>query len=230
LQQTALPTTALLLAAGRGERMRPLTDTCPKPLLAVRGKPLIVWHIERLAQFGVTRIVINTAWLGEQFEAALGSGAQWGVSLAFSHEGSALETAGAIAQARPLLGTAPFWVVSADIFAPDFDYAAPELGHFMRTPELQAHLFMVPNPPFHPNGDYAITADGFLANEGAPRLTFANFGVYRMELVAKVKAGERAKLAPYFSAAAAEQRVTASLFRGQWENVGTPVQLAALNG
>ena len=209
--------------------MRPLTDACPKPLLKVRGKPLIVWHIERLAQCGVTQMVVNTAWLGEQFEAALGDGSRWGVTIRYSHEGVALETAGAIAQARPLLGTDPFWVVSADIFAPEFVYGGAEVAHFMQSPELLAHLYMVPNPAFHLNGDYAITADGLLANEGAPRLTFANFGIYRLPLVADVTAGERAKLAPFFTRAAAEQRITASVFRGQWENVGTPEQLAALN-
>lgn len=231
------PTTALLLAAGRGERMRPLTDTTPKPLLRVRGKPLIVWHIEALVRHGIGHVVINTAWLGEQFEALLGDGSRYGVLISYSHEGAALETAGAIAQARHLLDAAqsgaPFWVISADIFAPDFAFDTPGTQRFLQSPELLAHLFMVPNPPFHLNGDYAIDAAGMLSNEPPSdtnqRLTFGNFGLYRLPLVADVPAGTHAKLAPYFTQGAEAGRISAELYSGPWHNVGTPAQLAALN-
>lgn len=230
-------TTALLLAAGRGERMRPLTDATPKPLLRVRGKPLIVWHIEAFARHGIVHIVINTAWLGEQFERTLGDGSNYGVQISYSHEGAALETAGAIAKARPLIeslcGQTPFWVISADIFAPDFTFETLGTQRFLQSPELLAHLFMVPNPPFHVNGDYAIDAAGMLSIEPPSdtnqRLTFGNFGLYRLPLVADVPAGARAKLAPYFTQGAKAGRISAELYSGSWHNVGTPEQLAALN-
>jgi N-acetyl-alpha-D-muramate 1-phosphate uridylyltransferase len=233
MQTLKPPATALLLAAGRGERMRPLTDATPKPLLQVRGKPLIVWHIEALARHSIHHVVINTAWLGEQFAATLGDGSRYGVHISYSHEGAALETAGAIAQARHLLDAkqsgAPFWVISADIFAPDFAFGTPGTQRFLQSPELLAHLFMVPNPPFHLNGDYAIDPAGMLSNAPEKRLTFGNFGLYRLPLVADVAAGTRAKLAPYFTQGAQAGRISAELYSGPWHNVGTPAQLAALN-
>ncbi len=147
---------AMILAAGRGERLRPYTDTCPKPLLEVGGKPLIVWHIERLATAGVRDIVINHAWLGEQYATRLGDGSAWGVRLQYSAEPRALETAGGIAQALPLLGSSPFLLLSGDVFT-QFDYAhlVREAVQFITTPQRLAHLVMVPNPPYHPNGDFA---------------------------------------------------------------------------
>ena len=225
--------TAMIFAAGRGERMRPLTDHCPKPLLEAGGKPLIVWQIERLAGAGMRRIVINHAWLGKQIEARLGDGARWGVQLAYSAEGEALETAGGIAQARPLLetGGSPrvFVAVSGDVFC-DYDYADLQA----RAARLAAaaapgmHLVMVPNPDFHPHGDFALRADGTLALRGK-RHTFGNIGLYDTRMFHDLAPGTKRALGPYYRAAIEAGRATGELFEGPWENVGTPAQLAALD-
>jgi len=221
---------ALILAAGRGERMRPLTDTTPKPLLAVRGKPLIEWHLEALARDGVREVVINTAWLEDQFPATLGDGARWGLSIRYSCEGrdhgGALETAGGIAKALPWLGEV-FWLVSADIFAPEFTFDPATADHFARSSQL-AHLWLVPNPDFHAKGDFGLDADGFgLADAPGPdgrRWTYANFALCRAELCAHITPGSRAALGPLLFAGMRQRRITAELYHGAWHNLGTPAQ------
>ncbi len=222
---------AFILAAGRGERMRPLTDTTPKPLLKVRGKALIEWQIEALVAQGMREIIINTAWLGEQIVAAIGDGARYSASIRYSHEGEALETAGALAFARHLLPQhdEPFALVSADIYAPEFRFDSRDIARFKQDNNLLAHLLLVPNPPFHPQGDFAITPEGLLSNATEQRLTFSNFSLQRLSLVDRVKAGEKAKLVAFWCEAADAGRVSASSFEGQWENVGTPEQLHQLN-
>ncbi|WP_206954334.1 N-acetylmuramate alpha-1-phosphate uridylyltransferase MurU [Trinickia acidisoli] len=227
-------TTAMIFAAGRGERMRPLTDTLPKPLLEAAGKPLIVWQIERLAQAGFTKIVINHAWLGEQIEQRLGDGARYGVQLAYSAENEALETAGGIAQALPLLeeGGAPcvFAAVSGDVFC-EFDYTrlrAPATR--LATSALpRMHLVMVSNPPFHPRGDFALDTAGRLSLDGSARYTFGNIGVYDTRMFHELAPGERRALTPYYRETIAAGLASGELYEGRWENVGTPEQLRALD-
>ena len=234
---------AMIFAAGRGERMRPLTDTCPKPLLCVGGKPLIAWQIERLAAAGFTTIVINHAWLGEQIEAVLGDGSRWNVRLRYSPESGALETAGGIAQALPLLETngqpAVFVAVSGDVYT-DFDYARLEARANALATKIQPemHLVMVPNPPFHPHGDFALTntvcPDGIPGGtlslkDDAPRYTFGNIGIYDTRMFHDLPRGAKCALTPYYREAIAQGRATGELYEGRWENVGTPAQLAALN-
>jgi MurNAc alpha-1-phosphate uridylyltransferase len=226
---------AILLAAGRGERMRPLSDTCPKPLLEVHGKPLIVWHIEALAAAGVREIVVNTAWLEDMIAAALGDGSRFGVALSYSLEGrdhgGALETAGGIAKALPLLGDA-FWIVSADVWAPDFHFSAATSQHFVDSGRL-ARLWLVPNPSFHPRGDFGLGADGLGLAEGTgpdgQRWTYANIALARAAMFMHIGAGTHAALAPLLYAGMRERRIGAEIYRGRWHNVGTPEQLAALD-
>lgn len=224
---------AMIFAAGRGERMRPLTDARPKPLLEVGGKPLIVWQIERLAAAGLRSIVINHAWLGAQLEAALGDGSRWGVSIAYSPEGEALETAGGIAQALPLLeeggrGTV-FAAVSGDIHC-GFDYTrlAQPAQRLACQPEPGMHLVMVPNPPFHAEGDFALVG-GRVSLDGAPRYTFGNIGLYDTRMFRGLRPGERRALTPYYRETIAAGRASGELYDGAWENVGTPEQLRALD-
>jgi MurNAc alpha-1-phosphate uridylyltransferase len=230
---------AIILAAGRGARMRPLTDHTPKPLLAVRGKPLIEWHIEALARVGVREIVVNTAWLEEQIVAALGDGSRFGIAIRYSREGrdfgGALETAGGIATALPLLidnADDPFWVVSGDIFAPGFGFDRAAVDRFTDS-DAQAHLWLVPNPPFHPKGDFGLGADGHgLADGPGPdgnTWTYANFALMRASFVAHIAPGTRLPLAPLLFAGMRARRITAEVYRGEWENVGTPAQLEMLN-
>ena len=230
---------AMLLAAGRGERMRPLTDHTPKPLLAVRGKPLIEWHLLALAKAGVRSVVVNTAWLEPAITAALGDGSRFGLTIRYSMEGrdhgGALETAGGIAKALPLLvdhADDPFWLVSADIFAPQFGFDAAAARRFSEGP-AHAHLWLVPNPPFHPQGDFGLDPQGFgLADAPGPdglRWTYANLALCRAALVASVVPGTRAALGPLLYAGMRERRITAQVYAGEWENVGTPAQLDALN-
>ncbi|MEO8836736.1 MAG: N-acetylmuramate alpha-1-phosphate uridylyltransferase MurU [Caldimonas sp.] len=226
---------AILLAAGRGQRMRPLSDGVPKPLLPVHGKPLIEWHIEALARGGVREIVVNTAWLEEQIVDALGDGARFGVTIAYSREGrdhgGALETAGGIAKALPLLGDA-FWIVSADVWAPDFRFSRSTAEHFVADGRL-ARLWLVPNPVFHPQGDFGLGADGLgLADTAGPdgqRWTYANVALARAEMFAQLAPGAKEPLAPLLYAGMRARRIGAEIYRGRWENVGTPEQLAALN-
>lgn len=213
---------AMILAAGRGERMRPLTDHTPKPLLAVGGKPLIVWHIERLARAGFRELVINHAHLGAQIEAALGSGQQWHVNIRYSPEVTALETAGGIANALPLLGDQPFLVVNGDVFT-DIDYASLVL------PAGQlAHLVMVDNPPQHAAGDFGLV-NGRVVETESDRLTFSGVGLYHPSLFQAVQRGQAAKLAPLLKAAMQQQQVTGQHHQGLWHDIGTPERLAQLD-
>ncbi len=214
----------MLLAAGRGERMRPLTDATPKALLPAGGKPVVAWLLERLAEAGFAELVLNHAQLGWMIEAALGDGARFGVRIRYSREPEALETAGGIANAMPLLGEAPFLAVNADLHT-DFPFA--RLRTVLNDDAL-AHLVLVDNPSHHPGGDFALS-DGRVANAGAPMLTFSGIGVYRPALFAAVARGTRAPLAPLLREAAARGRVTGELFRGRWLDIGTPERLAALD-
>lgn len=218
----------MILAAGRGERMRPLTDACPKPLLAAGGRPLIVWHLERLAAAGFRRIVINHAHLGASIEQALGDGARWGLSIAYSREAEALETAGGIANALPLLGTDPFLVVNGDIWC-DFDFArARGIAAQMRAASLLAWCVLVENPPQHPRGDFGIDC-GRLTADAGPRYTFSGIGVYHPRLFAGVASGDRTPLAPLLHEAIARGRAGAERHFGRWTDVGTPQRLAELD-
>ena len=234
-----MTTPALILAAGRGERMRPLTDQTPKPLLQVQGKPLIEWHLEALARDGVREVVINTAWLEDRSVGTLGDGSRWGLSIRYSMEGrdhgGALETAGGIAKALPWLvdnADDPFWLVSGDIFAPAFRFDTGTAARFMGDPTLQAHLWLTPNPSFHPQGDFGLDAQGFgLADVCGPdsqRWTYANLALCRAALCDHIAPGTRAALGPLLFERMRTRRVTAEIYRGQWENVGTPAQLEAL--
>ena len=213
---------AMILAAGRGERMRPLTDHTPKPLLKVGGKPLIVWHLERLAKAGFKEIVINHAHLGAQIEATLGNGAPWGLSIKYSPEKTALETAGGIANALPLLGSDPFLVVNGDTFT-EIDFAFLHLKI-----NMLAHLVLIDNPPQHLQGDFAIDA-GMLKNSGKQMLTFSGVGVYHPDLFADIVSGEPAKLAPLLRKAIDSNAATAQYYQGIWHDIGTPERLKNLD-
>lgn len=214
---------ALIFAAGKGERMRPLTTHTPKALLPVRGLPLIGWHLRALARAGVREVVINTGWLGEQLPAALGDGRDWGLNIAWSHEGpEPLETGGGMRQALALLGSEPFIATNADTYT-DFDYAS-----LPAQPLGLAHLVLVDNPAHHPRGDFVLR-DGRVHLCGSPRLTFAGIGVYRPELIASEPRG-RYGLAPILRTAIDFGIVTGEHYRAQWTDVGTPERLAALQG
>ncbi|MDO2948409.1 N-acetylmuramate alpha-1-phosphate uridylyltransferase MurU [Aeromonas simiae] len=212
---------AMILAAGRGERMRPLTDSLPKPLLAVGGKPLIVHHIERLRSAGISELVINHAWLGHKLVEALGDGAPLGVRIAWSAEPSALETAGGIVQALPLLGDAPFLVLNGDTWL-DLDYAP-----LIRQPlgEDLAHLWLVDNPPQHPHGDFSLQAERVIDRPG---LTFSGVALYHPAAFAGLASGAR-KLAPLLREWMADGRVGGSHLKGDWRDIGTPERLAQLD-
>jgi MurNAc alpha-1-phosphate uridylyltransferase len=222
---------AIILAAGRGERMRPLTDHTPKPLLPVRGKPLIEWHLEALARAGVREVVINTAWLEAQFPAALGDGTRWGLEIHYVHEGrdhgGALETAGGIANALPLLGPV-FWVVSGDVFLPGFEFAPAALERFEGSDEI-AHLWLVDNAAHHPQGDFGIDADGRATASGAARFTWASVGLFRAAMFEDIGPGRRLALRPLLDQAIAARRLGAEHWPGAWVDVGTADRLAALN-
>ena len=230
------PIPCLVLAAGRGERMRPLTDTIPKPLLQVQGKSLLAWHLEALANAGLTQVVINHAWLGEQIEASLGSGKQFGLQIFYSREESALETAGGICKALPLLRANDYFlVINGDVFTPQF----PIQGLIQRVLELRsqdqlsAHLVMVPNPPQHPHGDFyldqtMVRDDGYVGATGA-KLTFSGIGIYHHTLFKGLISGQSAKLAPILRKAMADNRVSGEKYLGSWHDVGSPERLAELN-
>lgn len=217
----------MVLAAGRGERMRPLTDHLPKPLLSVGGKPLIVWHLERLAAAGFEDVVINHAHLGEKLVASLGDGAVFGVRIHWSAEpAGALETAGGIAQALPLLGSDPFLVINGDVYC---DWPLRQARSHVLGEDL-AHLLLVPNPAHHPQGDFALQGGRVhdtVANEG--KLTFAGIGIYQPVLFAELSPGQPAKLAPLLREAMHNGRVSGECHVGRWEDVGTPERLAALD-
>ncbi|OCY06843.1 mannose-1-phosphate guanylyltransferase [Aeromonas hydrophila] len=212
---------AMILAAGRGERMRPLTDSLPKPLLAGGGKPLIVHHIDKLRDAGVTDLVINHAWLGHKLVEALGDGRQFGVDIQWSTEESALETAGGIVQALPLLGDEPFLVINGDTWL-DLDYrtlVTQPLGTDL------AHLWLVPNPPQHPAGDFALQAGKVV---DSPALTFSGVGLYDPTAFAGLTPGAR-KLAPLLREWMTQGRVGGSLLAGEWRDIGTVARLQALD-
>lgn len=215
---------AMILAAGRGERMRPLTDHTPKPLLKVGGKPMIVWHLERLSAAGFKDIVINHAHLGKQIESTLGNGDEWGLSITYSPEQMALETAGGIANALHLLGGESFLVVNGDIYT-DIDFAQLRMALM---PDKLAHLVMIDSPSQHPAGDFALE-DGLVNTEGSSMLTFSGVAVYSPVLFNNTPLGEPAKLAPLLRRAMATGAVTGQHHRGIWHDVGTPQRLIELN-
>lgn len=220
---------AMILAAGRGERMRPLTDHCPKPLLPAGGKPLLQWHIEALAAVGITRIVINHAHLGHQIESHFGDGSAFGVQLSYSAEATALETAGGIRKALHHLGNEPFLVINGDV-ACDWPLARA-LQIASEWPQGQlAHLVMVPNPPHHRAGDFAWLGSTVKQPEpGETTFTFSGIGVYHPSLFSKLKVDEVAKLAPLLRQAMAAGKVQGELFNGFWMDIGTPERLEELN-
>ncbi|MBA3930998.1 MAG: mannose-1-phosphate guanylyltransferase [Xanthomonas sp.] len=226
---------ALVFAAGLGERMRPLTDHTPKPLIEAGGKPLIVWHLEKLAALGVDEVVINTSWLADRFPAVLGDGARWGLRLHYLHEGDTpLETGGGMLNALPLLGDAPFLLVNGDIWT-DFDFA-----RLPREPAGLAHLALVDPPTFAPRGDFALDATGTLHREGEHRLTYAGLGIYRPALldawqqhaagqIRETTSGKpRFPLLPLLHAGMVNGRITGERHAGRWTDVGTPQRLAEL--
>lgn len=229
---------ALIFSAGLGERMRPLTNVTPKPLLVAGGKPLIAWHLEKLAAIGVRDVVVNTSWLAPRFPQVLGDGSRWGLRLHFLHEGEeALETGGGMHNALPLLaGTddAPFIAVNGDIWC-DYDFARLPVS-----PGGDAHLVLVDNPPQHPHGDFVLCADGRVIDAGADKLTFAGIGVYRSALLQDWRAiigdapGSRRQpprfpITPLLRAAMGRNAVTGEQHRGRWTDVGTPDRLARLD-
>ncbi len=213
---------AMILAAGRGERMRPLTDHTPKPLLKAAGKTLIAYNIENLAAAGYTEIVINIAHLGEQIKAYCGDGARWQVSIAYSDEGeTALETAGGIAKALPLLGAEPFLVINADIVC-DFPLAS------LHDRQIDmAHLVMIKNPPHHPAGDFCLNANGLLSAQGDNPLTFSGIGVYHPELFKDIPVAPL-KLRPVLNRAIQQQQIRGEEYNGLWMDIGTPARLETL--
>lgn len=228
---------AMIFAAGRGERMRPLTDTCPKPLLKVRGRPLITWHVLNLVRAGITEIVINHAHLGHMIEEELGDGSKYGARIAYSREETALETAGGIANALHLLGDEPFVAVSGDIYCPYFDFEQVKdvlaekdaLGNPYPADQRDAcWLYLTPNPWHNPEGDFALTMYS-VANEGTPKWNFANIGVYRPEMFADIKPGEKARLGTLMRDYADRGLVGGEVYKGEWVNVGTIGQLEQLN-
>jgi N-acetyl-alpha-D-muramate 1-phosphate uridylyltransferase len=232
----ALP--CLLLAAGRGERMRPLTDTTPKPLLQIQGKSLLQWHVEALVAAKTSRIVINHAWLGEQIELALGDGTKWGAQIQYSPEKTALETAGGIRQALGLLNPDPYFlVINGDVFCPCFPIAAFTSrfqAYVDGGAKPLAYLALVPNPPQHPEGDFYLEGDCVrdkpvtsLLQE--TKLTFSGIGIYHQSLFADLKLGEAAKLAPLLRSAMAKNQVFGEKYTGPWHDVGTPQRLYELN-
>ncbi len=235
---------ALLLAAGRGERMRPLTDHTPKPLLTVQGKPLLQWHLEGLQRGGVHSVVINTAWLEEQFADSPGTLFEAPplrpVDIRYSREGrdfgGALETAGGIARALPQLAPV-FWVAAGDVYAPEFGFSGGDLARFAAAPAL-AHIWLVPNPAHNPKGDFGLSASGLalnLADDNAPRYTFSTIALYKQAFFAECGIppgnpdGIKAPLAPLLRRGMDNGCVSATLYAGTWVDVGTPARLAELN-
>jgi N-acetyl-alpha-D-muramate 1-phosphate uridylyltransferase len=239
---------ALVLAAGRGERLRPHTDHTPKPLLPVRGQPLIAWHLQALAKAGVRQVVINTAWLDQQFEPMLGNGARFGLAITYSHEqrdhGQALETAGGIAKALPWLREdraaphdslhdAVFWVVSGDVFVPGFDFSPAHVQTFRQRPELDAWLWLAPNAAHHPQGDFRldestgliVDTESSLAVKGGaerwPKRTWASVGLFRARMFDHIAVGTRLPLRPLLDQALRQGRLGGARWDGMWVDVGT---------
>jgi MurNAc alpha-1-phosphate uridylyltransferase len=232
-QNNSLP--CLLLAAGRGERMRPLTDNLPKPLLTIQNKSLLGWHLEALAKSGIQSIVINHAWLGEKIEASLGDGHQFGLNIEYSPEGTALETAGGIRKALPLLCPEDYFlVINGDVFSPNLPITSllevvPKLRS--ATHQVLAHLMMVPNPIQHPDGDFylkgSVVSDHL--SVGAEKLTFSGIGIYHKDLFKELEIGTSAKLAPLLIRAMEQNKVSGEKYAGPWHDVGTPQRLQELN-
>jgi MurNAc alpha-1-phosphate uridylyltransferase len=214
---------AMLLAAGRGERLRPLTDAVPKALVEAGGKPLIAWHLERLARAGFGEAVINVSHLGERIVERVGDGSRFGLRIAYSRERERLETAGGIANALGLLGRNPFLLVNADIYC-ECDFSKLEK---LQLGARLAHLVLVPNPPHRQKGDFSLR-DGIVGDETAPRYTYAGIAVMDPALVAPVTPGEKAPLAPLLYDAAARGRLAGELYQGLWQDVGTVERLAEL--
>ena len=214
---------AMVLAAGRGERLPPLTERLPKPMVEAGGRPLIDWHLQRLAAAGLRDAVINVSHLAEQIVAHVGDGARYGMRVAWSRETEPLETAGGIANARALLGEAPFLLVNSDIYC-EVDFSPlkslPLRGNL-------AHIVLVPNPPHHPEGDFTLES-GMVGNGAAPRYTYAGVAVMSPSIVAGVRAGEKAPLGPLLRKAAGDGKLSGELFRGLWTDVGTAERLAEL--
>ena len=220
---------AMILAAGRGERMRPLTDTCPKPLLPVGGRPLIEWHLLRLARAGLREVVINHAHLGHLIEATLGDGARWGLRIRYSPEDQALETAGGIAHALALLGEAPFLVVNGDVFT-DFDVGrARSIALQMDAARLDAWCVMVPNPAQHPRGDFTLRGGLLMRAAGEDTCTFSGVAVYRPSVFSGIRAGAKLPLRPILDALIDARRAGGEYHAGQWVDVGTVERLALLD-
>lgn len=225
----------MILAAGRGERMRPLTDTCPKPLLQLKGKPLMEYHLDAFAHGGFHDVVVNTAWLGEQIEDHYGHETAQGVRIVYSHEGrdfgGALEAAGGIARALPLLADV-FWIVAGDVYMPRFLFTRACHDRFAASGKL-AHLFLVPNPEHNPRGDFGLGADGLALDQADERYTYSTVALFRRDFFAGLPAGnpkgEVVKLAPLLRAAMGRREVSAELYHGPWTDVGTPQRLAALD-
>jgi MurNAc alpha-1-phosphate uridylyltransferase len=216
---------AMILAAGRGERMRPLTDRCPKPLLKVNGKALIDYHLENLAAGGIKDIVINTAWLGEQITEHVGDGSRWGLHVQLSHEGwPALETGGGIFKALPMLGEEPFIVVNGDVFT-SWRLTAPLLPRQWHADSL-VHLILVPNPSHHPRGDFGLEGQ-LLTESTTQKFTYSGIGFFHPDLFSDCSGGPF-KLAPLLYGAIHKNRATGELFSGNWSDVGTPERLASL--
>jgi N-acetyl-alpha-D-muramate 1-phosphate uridylyltransferase len=226
---------ALILAAGLGERMRPLTTHTPKPLLTVHGVSLIEWHLRALARDGVTDVVINTAHLEDQFPAALGDGSRWGLRIQYSQEGrdhgGALETAGGMRKALSLLGHA-FWVLAGDVFVPDFTFDARAAQQFANSADW-GHLWLVPNPAHHPRGDFLLTPDQRVerlpSTGNAIGRTYSTIGLYRPDMVNHLPLGEKAALRPCLERAIDAKRLSGQTHDGRWTDVGTPERLAQLN-
>lgn len=222
-------THAMILAAGRGQRMRPLTDHTPKPMLKVAGKALIEWHIDALVKAGFTHLVINHAWLGQVIESGLGDGSRYGAFIQYSQEQEALETAGGIAKALSLLGQCPFPVMNGDVFT---DWPVDRFHQVLSQWEegQLAHLVLVPNPAHNPEGDFALDPQtGWVQPEGTSKWTFSGIGVYHPDLFKEVPVGQPAKLAPLLRRAMQLGQVRGEHHSGVWEDVGTPERLALLN-
>ena len=226
---TDLATTAMVLAAGRGERMRPLTDQTPKPLLQVGGRSLIEHHLKKLAEAGFERVIINHAHLGEQIVSAVGDGGRWGLDIRFSFEQDALETAGGIAKALGLIGTEAFAVVNSDVFS-DYDYARLRAAaeQLRGDPNRVAHLVLVDNPAHNQTGDFALD-NGDVVLESTDRLTFSGLAAYRANMFATVSPGEKKPLGPMLRLEAQAGRISGERYQGFWTDVGTPERLACLN-
>lgn len=239
---------AMILAAGRGERMRPLTDTLPKPLLPVAGKPLIVWHLEKLARAGIHDVVINHAWLGHLIESELGTGAQFGMRIHYSAETTALETAGGIATALPMLGAEPFLVMNGDIWCDWEVNEAPAIAKNLSDQGRDAWLLLVPNPAHHPEGDFELSQSGTVSapaisnktirntaishesrHYSQNRHTFSGIGIYTPALFSRTASGQPAKLAPLLREAMSNHAVSGTLYTGAWVDVGTPQRLKELD-